>query len=319
MATVTPIPPNIVNKTGPLLIGYLVNFGLFGVLSIQTYLYRLSFPNDAKKLKVLVYGVYVVEMVQTLMVAHDAMQTFGYGFGDLDAVDSVQTIWFHSGVLSGIIACVIQNYFAYRIYILSHSKIIPAVVSLLAWTQCVAAIAMSVMAETNGSTSKVAIDKTMLPIAVLWLGGSALCDILIALTMTYMLSGYDGGFRKTQDRINQIIRLTMETGSLTATFATVDLILFTVSPSVVYHMCLSIILAKMYSNSLLVIFNSRIRNSTLQGQQADLSFVCNNLEHQNTDTRMEQATSDDAIETMHQSISIDRMVYNIKPSGSSNV
>ncbi|KAG7091711.1 hypothetical protein E1B28_008112 [Marasmius oreades] len=238
-------------------------------------------------------------MVQTLMVAHDAMQTFGYGFGDLDAVDSVQTIWFHSGVLSGIIACVIQNYFAYRIYILSHSKIIPAVVSLLAWTQCVAAIAMSVMAETNGSTSKVAIDKTMLPIAVLWLGGSALCDILIALTMTYMLSGYDGGFRKTQDRINQIIRLTMETGSLTATFATVDLILFTVSPSVVYHI--------------------RIRNSTLQGQQADLSFVCNNLEHQNTDTRMEQATSDDAIETMHQSISIDRMVYNIKPSGSSNV
>lgn len=41
--------------------------------------------------------------------------------------------------------------------------------------------------------------------------------------------------------------------------AIVDLILFLVFPSAAYHGCVALLLAKMYSNSLMVLLNSRIR------------------------------------------------------------
>ena len=41
--------------------------------------------------------------------------------------------------------------------------------------------------------------------------------------------------------------------------ATIDLILFLVFPTEAFHVCIALTLGKLYSNSLLVIFNSRIR------------------------------------------------------------
>ncbi|KAG7086902.1 hypothetical protein E1B28_002820 [Marasmius oreades] len=235
------------------------------------------------------------------MVAHDAMQTFGHGFGRLDVLNDVQNIWFHACVLDGIIACVIQISFAYRIYLLSHSKIIPAVVSLLALNQCAAAVTTGALAKINGTVSNISFDRTMRPVAGLWLGGSALCDILIALTLTYVLSKFElskhefskhSSFTETRDRIKRIIRLTMETGSLTAIIATTALILFIVFPFEDYEICPAIILAKMYSNSLMVMFNSRIQTQTGLGQRVDasgeskLEATVVSLAHRNTDARM---------------------------------
>ncbi len=87
--------------------GCLLNWGLFGTLSVQLCtslrvilqqiilnsffqdLYYLAFPNDRRFTKYLVYGIYVIEFVQTMLVAHDVFITFGYGFGDMDALTRV--------------------------------------------------------------------------------------------------------------------------------------------------------------------------------------------------------------------------------------
>ncbi len=57
-------------------------------------LYYLAFPNDRQFIKYLVYGTYIVEFVQTILLTHDAFAMFGYGFGDLDALTDVQFCWF---------------------------------------------------------------------------------------------------------------------------------------------------------------------------------------------------------------------------------
>ena len=84
-----------------------MNWGLFGTLSVQLCtslrvilqqtilnsffldLYYLAFPNDRRFTKYLVYSMYVIELVQAMLIAHDMFATFGYGFGDMDALTRV--------------------------------------------------------------------------------------------------------------------------------------------------------------------------------------------------------------------------------------
>ena len=65
---------------------------------------------------------------------------------------------------------------------------------------------------------------------------------------------------------------------LTAVAATVDLILFMVFPHTAYHAAVALTLAKLYSNSMLVILNSRIkivggRNSSSRGASEGSAFI----------------------------------------------
>jgi hypothetical protein len=63
---------------------------------------------------------------------------------------------------------------------------------------------------------------------------------------------------KTQALVTKLVRLIVETGMLTAMTATIDLILFMVFPHTAYHAAVALTLAKLYSNSMLVILNSRL-------------------------------------------------------------
>ncbi|KAJ7755757.1 hypothetical protein B0H14DRAFT_2978100, partial [Mycena olivaceomarginata] len=110
----------------------------------------------------------------------------------------------------------IQMFAAWRI----KSYIIPAFVSLLALASGSSGIAMS------SRSCKPQIQT----VATMWLVCSAVCDILIAGGMTYALLTRKTGFSVIDGHINQIVRLTIETGSLTAIFALANVMLFLVFP-----------------------------------------------------------------------------------------
>jgi hypothetical protein len=61
--------------------------------------------------------------------------------------------------------------------------------------------------------------------------------------------------------------------------ATVDLILFLAFPHASYHSCVALVLAKLYSNSLLVLFNFRIRILGSRGTKniTENSYVGSNI------------------------------------------
>ncbi|KAK0495046.1 hypothetical protein EDD18DRAFT_1355050 [Armillaria luteobubalina] len=86
-----PIPAGypIEQLSGPLVVGFLLHWGLFGTLSIQLYLYYLAFLEDRKSIKCLVYGVYIIEFVQTMLLTQDTFISFRYGFSDLEALTNV--------------------------------------------------------------------------------------------------------------------------------------------------------------------------------------------------------------------------------------
>jgi hypothetical protein len=79
------------------------------------------------------------------------------------------------------------------------------------------------------------------------------CDVIIALSMMFYLLKSRTGFSNTNTILTRIIRVTVETGLVTAIFATLDIVLFLAFPDVNYHIAPNLALAKLYSNSLLMV------------------------------------------------------------------
>ncbi|KAJ7258546.1 hypothetical protein C8J57DRAFT_1720691 [Mycena rebaudengoi] len=275
MDSASAIPPGfrIAEVSGPLLVGYLFHWGLFGALTIQICkfhfrkferasaafadLYFEAFPNDRLFNKYLVYGIYIVELAQTIFVTYDAFTNFGSGFGNFEALTNMHFHWLTVPLMSGLVAFVGQSFYAYRIHIVSKSWAIPILVVAVALTSTVGAIIDGVFCFIAGDITRLDNQRTSTAVWV-WGGGSAACDILISVCMTYYLAKSDTGFRQTRALISKLIRLTIETGSITGTI-TVCLITFFAFPGHAYYATPTLITSKLYANTTLAVLNSRFQ------------------------------------------------------------
>ncbi|KAF9045665.1 hypothetical protein BDZ89DRAFT_1007879 [Hymenopellis radicata] len=252
-----PIPEGISELTGPLLLGHFFNWGLFGALSVQAYVYYLAFPKDRWWSKTIVATTYTIELLQTILATRDAFRNFGSGWGNMTDLDEVGWLWFSVPVMSSIISMLAQAFYAWRIWILSHRWYISASILVLSLIQGVAGIWSGISAHYVGVFSKVQTHNEAA--TSVWLAGTAFCDVIIAISMMFYLNQSRTGFRSTNLILAKFVRLTIETGAVCATFAVLDLTFFLVYKHNNYHLAPSIALSKLYSNSLLVVLNARVR------------------------------------------------------------
>ncbi|KAF8133565.1 hypothetical protein K438DRAFT_1739065 [Mycena galopus ATCC 62051] len=255
----TTVPPgfHVVELSGPLLLADFLLWGLFGTLSVQMYLYYLAFPKDRLSTKCLVYGVYTLELVETIIITRDAFATFGYGFSDISALNKINFNWLTIPVMSGLVAFIGQFFYAYRVYVLSKSHFIPVLIVVVSLISSIGGFITGGFAFQAGDLTHLN-QKTHVAVGV-WCGASALSDIIIAVCMTYYLSKRDTGFRQTRVLVSKVVRLTIETGSLTALAAVINLTLFFAFPDRTYYTVPAALMPKLYANSILIILNARFQ------------------------------------------------------------
>ncbi|KAJ7463944.1 hypothetical protein FB451DRAFT_1491974 [Mycena latifolia] len=251
-------PPGfqIVDFSGPLLLSYLLHWGLFGALSVQLYLYYQAFPNDRLGTKCLVYIVYTIELVETILLTHDAFQTFGYGFGDISAPSKINLGWLDLPVTSGLVGFIGQSFYAHRLYVLSKSWLIPVLIVVVSLASSIGAFVTGAFSLEAGNFALLNTRKVSISSGV-WNGGSALSDITIAVFMTYYLSQKVTAFRQTRAFVSKLMRLTVETGTLTAFVAITNFTLFIALPGRAYYAATTAMLPKLYANCILVVLNAR--------------------------------------------------------------
>ncbi|KAF9525768.1 hypothetical protein CPB83DRAFT_896670 [Crepidotus variabilis] len=252
-----PIPPNIGAIAGPLVVGYLLHWGLFGVLSTQLYIYHIAFPEDPRGTQALVYGVYIVEFVQTILFSYTAFNTFAKGFGNMMAIIDESILWFSVPIMSSAVAMVVQVFYAYRIWKIGESRYVAGVVILLALAQLGGGLATGIIAHEVVDFTKFLNKRTLIATGI-WNGASALCDVVIAAAMTFYLQKRSTKWSPTQRVVQKIIRLVIETGTLTAVIALINLALSLLPGQPTYFQATSGILGKMYSNTMMAVFNSRV-------------------------------------------------------------
>lgn len=64
--------------------------------------FYLAFPNDPFKMKILVYGVYAVELLQTILISKMMLKQFAIGFGSFAVLNDMGLLWFVVPILSSI-------------------------------------------------------------------------------------------------------------------------------------------------------------------------------------------------------------------------
>ncbi|KAI3612898.1 hypothetical protein WG66_005315 [Moniliophthora roreri] len=230
----------------------MLNWGLYGVLSVQVYMYWTVFPNDSRPSRALVYGIYLLETAQTILLTHDAFQTFVFGFMDPASVDNVYYLWLDVYLFDALGPdCYLP--------LLYRAVLLCAAIKRYRYFSAYQTYSTSADSVVSG---------------FLWIVSATIADILIAITMVYAfliltmlkLSRYDTTFKETQSLVRRLNRLAMETCSLVAT-QIAQPFLFYFFPGRNYQMTPGIIIAKLYSNSLLVVFNSRIQIHGARGNR----------------------------------------------------
>ncbi|KAJ7250651.1 hypothetical protein C8J57DRAFT_1667250 [Mycena rebaudengoi] len=237
--------------TGPLLIGLILDWMLQGTLIVQLYFYYSSNRKDSLVLRAVVYGIFILDVVQTVFATAETWDMLVLNWGNPDIV--AHPFW-AGGVLpmmSGLIALCVQSFFAWRIYSLKPNKYVLCVSVLIVSVsimQCIASIVESaefVADPTN--LNRIFLKHYM------WLSGTLVADLLITFAMVAVLWGVKtthSHFESTDRMIMRLILLSIEVGALTTIVAAAELAISKIYPQ-------AFILGKLSNISLLVSLNAR--------------------------------------------------------------
>ncbi|KAJ3502983.1 hypothetical protein NLJ89_g8638 [Agrocybe chaxingu] len=245
---------------GAIEIGTFLGLILFGILLGQTYSYFGRFTKDRFALRLLVSILVVLELVHTLLLAASIYY---------DTVTTWQAPRTNTYTLStatffeNLITIIVQLCFAHRIHRLSSPgrlSITALVCAVLAVLRFVGAFAVGVEGildvAHDGGTGVFVVRVSWLITATLSVGAAA--DVLIAASMIYYLRQLSSPtqLRRTTDILNRLTRWTVQTGLLTSLAHVAAILCFQTIGNLVW-LAIYIVLAKLYSNSLLMILNAR--------------------------------------------------------------
>ncbi|KAF9011846.1 hypothetical protein BDQ17DRAFT_1344962 [Cyathus striatus] len=246
------------------LVAYCLSFGLYGVFTTQVYAYYICFPKDKKHVKILVYGVLVIETIQSILVIRDAVTSFGIGFGERGEVAKIHNEWLTMPIASGIIGCIVQCFYAYRIKRLTHTIAASCFVVLLALVQCIGAIVAGVEGHIINNAWKLNSRVEYIAQAV-----KISCFVIVHTHKVFQLYKSKTKVENTQATLTRIIRLIIGTGIFTALIAILDLILYLGEyKRGAYFLIPCLNLGKLYSNSMMVVLNNRANIVSGRGRDA---------------------------------------------------
>ncbi|KAJ7664405.1 hypothetical protein DFH06DRAFT_1184372 [Mycena polygramma] len=257
--TLPAIPPDIAWITGPTMLGICFNWGFMGLLVVQLYFYHSNFPSDNKTIKALVYGLFTLDILQTVLVTADSFHWFVFGFGNMDRLDDTFLNSWDVPMLDAVIALIVQVFYCWRIYVLRKTLVYPILITLVSIIQCTFGIVTAVKANELGKLSLIGSTKAKVAFQTIWLVGGAVADVAIAIVLSWtLLRARSKTFAKSHRVINRIVQLTVETNALTAGVAVIAVVVYLAVPA---HTTLVVpptaIIGKLYTNCLIAVLNNR--------------------------------------------------------------
>jgi hypothetical protein len=78
-----------------------------------------------------VYGLALLDILQTILVTADAFHWFVYGFGNMDHLNQTFLNSWDVPLLDAVISLVVQAFYCWRIYYLRKGFIIPGLIFLV--------------------------------------------------------------------------------------------------------------------------------------------------------------------------------------------
>ncbi|KAJ6456448.1 hypothetical protein C8R45DRAFT_1034509 [Mycena sanguinolenta] len=275
----------LVPTLGVTLIGILISCTLYGVTTLQTFIYTKRFWNtDNIRLKLFVILIWILETAHTAFLCS---YIFRVAIIDLLNPLALQRTNVSDDITTGITAFIIffvQCFYTWRLWILSNKKLILVIpLAILVITHL--GLEMAVMALTfkwpdfsqfhritGYFTGAVAV--------------AAATDITIAIAMFLLLQDRKTGIKSTEQMLNRIVTYTISTGLLTSVIDIVILGAFVGLPNTLVYLCFFDFVPNLYANSLLAMLNSRLSaESKKMYHDVDIEGSGNTIEFANFRSR----------------------------------
>ncbi|KAJ7577415.1 hypothetical protein C8J56DRAFT_970790 [Mycena floridula] len=227
---------------GPILVGVFFSTVLYGMF---TY-HEKSSKRDSSWTQGLVLCLFLCITLKTAfnMVAiyQPLVQQFDIDLGQLHP-----QLPFYP-VMTGIISTPVQLLMAWRIMVITETRL---------WTYIIVALAMLSLGASMCITIQVSLKPNVSQLhelrapAMTWLVSSAVTDLIITGVLVYSLHVRKSGYNTSLDTyVNYIIRLTVQTGALTAILALSDALGFNVLLKV-FPFAWSLALPNLYISTIL--------------------------------------------------------------------
>ncbi|KZV66289.1 hypothetical protein PENSPDRAFT_755780 [Peniophora sp. CONT] len=252
-----PAPEAFLN---PIFFGNVVNWLLLGYLIVQLYVFHKGQlgRKDALWLRLLVYTVVAVDIIETGLGTHDVWYFAVQGWGNVDRVKGRQAPWSGKAInpLSGFVILSIQSLYSWRVWSLSRKiyfRALACMIVSLSFMQFGAALAVPFLAPNILSSA-------FSDAISIWLIGSFTGDVLIAACMITLLAQARGQALTvhSQTLYERLIVITISTGLVTAIVAGVNLALFVHDRDATDWESPDVFLSKLYTISFLSALNDRL-------------------------------------------------------------
>ncbi|KAF9259078.1 hypothetical protein L218DRAFT_963948 [Marasmius fiardii PR-910] len=259
----------VVTVSEALIMTSFFHWGLFGILTLQIFLYHKAFPKDKLAIRAISYLIYAMEASQTALVSRKVYLLCGQRFGNTDLflrsrIDGADAAFVAK---TGLVGALCQCFSAWRIWVLSRSKPMVTSVVLLSLLSTFATFYGGVdILRLPAHDIKLNLPKD--PSTIIWASSSALCDTTIAIFMYMILNRSKTSVQPgTRDVITRLLWLVVTTGTLTAHFVLALMSYFALAfllgfPSADIYIPIIYLIGKVEANSYFAVLNSRIRLRT---------------------------------------------------------
>lgn len=248
---------------GPVLIGVLLAYLLFGVLLAQVVQYCQTVSRtEHVAMKILVGLVTVIQLVQLAFISDTAWTTCVLGFVNPINMIKPPPSAPGTGILNGAIALCVQSFFAWKIYTLGAKKTLVMCVSglivLLALIQMGAAVGVAALFISIGGSSQ-ELFKLKTPITI-GLSTAVLCDLIISITMIVILAKYkeNTAFVRTKSLLNTLIVSTIENGMVLTVGAIANLVIYFTRTQDMINIALTYVMGGLYAIVFITTLNRRV-------------------------------------------------------------
>ncbi|KAJ7176114.1 hypothetical protein C8R43DRAFT_975024 [Mycena crocata] len=244
---------------GPMLIGVFFNMM---VLIAQQLTYFKTSGRDPLYMKIFVWVIFFIEVANSAFDISYMYEPLILHYGAFP--DNLPTVFMTQPLCIILVGLPIQMFFIWRIRKLTGSNILPAIIMLFALAAAGGGLATSLRVPGTKHFSKI---PNLFRSAEVWLISEAITDLLIAASLSIALQRSKTGFALTDTVVDKIIRMTVQTGMITALFSILDMVSFLTITDATLNFMWNIPISKLYSNALLSTLNARTElNRSMNGQ-----------------------------------------------------
>ncbi|KAJ7142764.1 hypothetical protein C8R44DRAFT_866066 [Mycena epipterygia] len=252
------------NLYGVVLVAVVLSGVLYGIGVLQFWLYiRKYHSTDPILVKSVVIAVLLCDTCQQVLLTHAIYRTLVSSIANPSILASTVKTTLIQLYFGGAVGTLVQQFFCWRIYkfvgnlytsgpAVGKRVVLPGVVSLISWVAFVVLIF-----SVTKFDSLLATDHMLETLVIVTNTLSAAVDVMISVILISLLYSEKTGFHKSTDILNRLIVFSFTTGLPTTVFALLTAVCTAAFQNTLLYLFFYILLGRLYTNSLLVMLNSR--------------------------------------------------------------